>query len=157
MIWLPDIYIYHLEEMTEYRLFVQSAALKVNRLQQFRYTKEITTRVTCRMDLRRFPHDNQTCLFELGSFGYDDRFLTIKLKDNFKVGKIPHPSGYTIEIVNTRETAVWSVGRFTTVGFNLKLQRHLSFYLFNYYGPTGLFVIVSWASFSMPSDKLQFR
>ena len=64
---------------------------------------------------------------------------------------VKHPNGYSLSIQGTSETSTWPNGNFTAVGFKMQVNRHFSFYLFNYYLPTGLFVVISWAAFAIPS------
>ena len=40
-------------------------------------------------------------------------------------------------------------------GFKLNMERKMTHYLITYYLPSGLFVVVSWASFLIPSDDIQ--
>ena len=35
------------------------------------YSQRLTVKARCRMDLRKFPLDRQTCPLEIGSFGFD--------------------------------------------------------------------------------------
>ena len=56
------------------------------------------------------------------------------------------------------EAKEWGLGgNFTTANMKVTIQRHISTYVFTYYAPTGLFVVISWAAFVMSADKLQFR
>ena len=42
-------------------------------------------------------------------------------------------------------------------GFKLKMERKMTHYVITYYLPSGLFVVVSWASFLIPSDDIQVK
>ena len=42
-------------------------------------------------------------------------------------------------------------------GFKINLRRKVSTFIFNYYIPSGLFVIVSWMSFVIPPDSVPAR
>ena len=48
-------------------------------------------------------------------------------------------------------------GNYSVAGFKLLLERKVSQYVITYYLPSGLFVVVSWASFLIPSDDIQVR
>jgi hypothetical protein len=45
-----------------------------------------------------------------------------------------------------------ALGNYSLAGFEMILRRHVSHYIINYYLPSGLFVVVSWISFLVPSD-----
>ena len=48
-------------------------------------------------------------------------------------------------------------GNYSVAGFKLNMERKMTHYLITYYLPSGLFVVVSWASFLIPSDDIQVR
>merc|ERR1712212_319076 len=50
-----------------------------------------------------------------------------------------------------------SLGNFTLAGFEMVLSRYVSTYIIAYFIPSGLFVVVSWISFLIPSDEVGGR
>ena len=46
-------------------------------------------------------------------------------------------------------------GNYSVAGFKLNMERKMTHYIITYYLPSGLFVVVSWASFLIPSDDIQ--
>ena len=48
-------------------------------------------------------------------------------------------------------------GNYSVAGFRLYMERKVSHYVITYYLPSALFVVVSWASFLIPSDDIQGR
>ena len=46
-------------------------------------------------------------------------------------------------------------GNYSVAGFRMVMERKVSQYVITYYLPSGLFVVVSWASFLIPSDDIQ--
>lgn len=49
------------------------------------------------------------------------------------------------------------LGNFSITGIEIKFTRHKLKYLYVYYLPSGLFVVVSWASFLIPPDVVPGR
>ena len=45
----------------------------------------------------------------------------------------------------------------SSAGFRLSFRRKVSTYVFNYYIPSGLIVLVSWMSFVIPPDSVPAR
>ena len=43
---------------------------------------------------------------------------------------------------------------YSLAGFEMKLRRHTTKYIVEYYLPSGLFVVTSWVCYSMPMFKL---
>ncbi len=56
---------------------------------------------------------------------------------------------------NERYYLPQETGNYSVAGFKLFLERKMTHYLITYYLPSGLFVVVSWASFLIPSDDIQ--
>lgn len=48
-------------------------------------------------------------------------------------------------------------GNYSVAGFRMVMERKISHYVITYYLPSGLFVVVSWASFLIPADDIQVR
>ncbi len=48
-------------------------------------------------------------------------------------------------------------GNYSVAGFRMVMNRKVSHYIITYYIPSGLFVVVSWASFLIPCDDIQVR
>ncbi len=48
-------------------------------------------------------------------------------------------------------------GNYSTTGFEMTLRRNVAKYLYIYYLPSGLFVVVSWASFLIPPEVVPGR
>ena len=48
-------------------------------------------------------------------------------------------------------------GNYSVAGFRMLMERKVSQYVITYYLPSGLFVVVSWASFLIPSDDIQVK
>ena len=46
-------------------------------------------------------------------------------------------------------------GNYSVAGFRIVIDRKVSHYIITYYIPSGLFVVVSWASFLIPCDDIQ--
>ena len=48
-------------------------------------------------------------------------------------------------------------GNYSVAGFKLYMERKMTHYVITYYLPSGLFVVVSFTSFLIPSDDIQVR
>ena len=56
---------------------------------------------------------------------------------------------------NERYYLPQETGNYSVAGFKLNMERKMTHYVITYYLPSGLFVVVSWASFLIPSDDIQ--
>merc|ERR1719450_603119 len=71
------------------------------------------------------------------------------------------PLDYAIEIRNLAPSdsilIFDGLGNFSLAGFEMVLNRHSSPYIFTYYLPSGLFIVVSWISFFIPVNAIPGR
>ncbi|XP_023327977.1 glycine receptor subunit alpha-1 [Eurytemora carolleeae] len=113
----------------------------------------------CPMIFNYFPLDTQVCKFQVGSYSYNmDKMV-------FQVSQLgyAHTSrsivlDYDIRIKPLDEKDKvfqgGALGNFSLAGFEMILTRHVSHYIITYYLPSGLFVVVSWISFLVPTDVI---
>ena len=104
------------------------------------------------MRFQLYPLDIQLCKFRVGSFAYDRNKMTfVSEKLFYDEESYNTVLDYAIDTydLNFQDSFyIWEgIGNFSLAGFEMKLERHSLKYFFNYYLPSGLFVIVSWVSF----------
>ena len=89
--------------------------------------------------------------FQVGSFNYDAEKMVFRsefVPDEKE--SIKSILDYSISINKLRDdqTHYMALGmNYSVTGFEMILQRKMSFYIVTYYLPSGLFVVVSWISF----------
>ena len=137
----------------------------------------------CPMRFNKFPLDEHICKFRVGSSNYDMTrmiFDTKSLSYNPEAGNTILDYQVTISPLKEEDTflAYGDAGNYSLTGFEMKLVRNSakykeipsfkpyfenfiffsSFrYLYIYYLPSGLFVIVSWSSFLIPPEVVPGR
>ena len=66
---------------------------------------------------------------------------------------------YEVDILYLSEQETFympaETGNYSVAGFKMRLSRKTTHYVITYYLPSSLFVVVSWASFLIPSDDIQ--
>ena len=67
-IWTPDLYIYWAEKIFKAEILA-SESMNVKK-QEFYNTFELKATTKCKVNLGKFPHDEQKCILEIGSFLY---------------------------------------------------------------------------------------
>ena len=74
-----------------------------------------------------------------------------------KVSFAPHPCQVEIHSLLPQEQYYLpqETGNYSVAGFRIVIDRKVSHYIITYYIPSGLFVVVSWASFLIPCDDIQ--
>lgn len=161
-LWLPDVEVLNLKMFRVLDVLSKLQGLWVSQHSDVLYV--LATRVTfiCAMSFEAFPLDIQTCLFQVGSFNFDNRKMVF---DNYLLPVMPNHTksilDYDVQIRNLRPEATFFVpaetGNYSVTGFEMILTRRMSHYMITYYLPSSLFVVVSWTSFLIPSEDIQGR
>jgi len=158
--WLPDAEILNLKEFKTLDVLSKLEGLWLNRNFEIMYA--VATRITfiCPMTFNSFPLDVQVCLFQVGSFNYDNTKMVFEDEFIANESQIRSVLDYAVEIRKlpaSKQNYVAITGNFSVAGFELTLRRKVSHYIITCYLPSGMFVIVSWISFLIPPDIVPGR
>jgi len=158
--WLPDAEILNLKEFKTLDVLSKLEGLWLNRNQEIMYA--VATRITfiCPMTFNSFPLDVQVCLFQVGSFNYDNTKMVFNDSFIAEEGAIRSVLDYAIQIrmlPEKNKNYMALTGNYSVAGFELTLKRKVSHYIITCYLPSGMFVIVSWISFLIPPDIVPGR
>lgn len=79
-IWRPDTYFVNGQESYLHKVAVPNRFIRISPLGRVSYSQRLTVTARCKMNLRKFPHDSQSCplkvSFNLQSFTRKLRFKT---------------------------------------------------------------------------------
>jgi len=158
--WLPDAEILNLKEFKTLDVLSKLEGLWLNRNFEIMYA--VATRITfiCPMTFNSFPLDVQVCLFQVGSFNYDNTKMVFNDEFIANESQIRSVLDYAVEIRKlppSKQNYVAITGNYSVAGFELTLKRKVSHYIITCYLPSGMFVIVSWISFLIPPDIVPGR
>jgi len=158
--WLPDAEILNLKEFKTLDVLSKLEGLWLNR--DFEIMYAVATRITfiCPMTFNSFPLDVQVCLFQVGSFNYDNTKMVFTDEFIADESQIRSVLDYAVEIrklPESKQNYVAITGNYSVAGFELTLRRKVSHYIITCYLPSGMFVIVSWISFLIPPDIVPGR
>ena len=103
------------------------------------------------MRFHLYPLDHQVCHLRVGSFMFNLTQMTFTANKLYYNGKEDNTVlDYGVQLLDLGESEklyVWvDVGNYSLAGFQIRLERHSLKYIFNYYLPSGLFVVMSWVS-----------
>ncbi|XP_067118520.1 glutamate-gated chloride channel-like [Centruroides vittatus] len=160
-IWTPDICF---ENSISGRLFsitLPNIAMKI--LPDgyiYRYAR-YDLRISCPMDLHRYPLDHQVCSIKISLFSFPDDVVALHwIEDvgepsSFMKNKksityeteILLPQFKIIKTTTGREVNSWNTGNYTTLKAIFVFDRMITAYLINTYIPSTLIVALSWLSF----------
>jgi len=158
--WLPDAEILNLKEFETLNVLSKLEGLWLNRNFEIMYA--VATRITfiCPMTFNSFPLDVQVCLFQVGSFNYDNSKMVFVDEFIANHTQIRSVLDYSIEIralPKDQKNYVALTGNYSVAGFEMTLKRKVSHYIITCYLPSGMFVMVSWISFLIPPDVVPGR
>ena len=160
--WVPNAMIYNLKSFEVMKPLGKSHVMWISADYTVLWSTAAHITFFCPMNFRNFPLDTQLCKFQIGSYSYDDSQMTFTtLRAGFD-GKSENsiPLDYEMEIRKLTENdsiLIFPQFQFSLAGFEIALDRHVSTYIFAYYLPSGLFVIVSWISFLLPVNAIPGR
>ena len=80
-IWKPDTYVLGGRESFLHRITSPNRLVRLAEDGTISYSQRLTLATTCRMKLRKFPLDSQTCRVELSSFGYTLDAVGVKVAE----------------------------------------------------------------------------
>ena len=104
---------------------------------------------------------NTYLIFQVGSFNYDMSkmvFVNEFVPDEKEAIKSILDYQITINDLKADQTHYIALGmNYSVAGFEMILQRKMSFYIVTYYLPSGLFVVVSWISFLVNPEVIPGR
>ena len=80
-IWKPDTYVLGGRESFLHRITSPNRLVRLAEDGTISYSQRLTLATSCRMKLRKFPLDSQTCRVELSSFGYTLDAVGVKVAE----------------------------------------------------------------------------
>lgn len=163
-LWLPNIFIYNLKTFKVVEVLSKHAGLWITTNNDVFYSQATHITFICPMRFDSFPLDTQRCLFQVGSYSFNDQkmiFLESPRVKGYVETSRSIVLDYDVKInplkLSDRILNYGSLGNYSLAGFEMILHRYVSHYIITYYLPSGLFVVVSWISFVVPPDVIPGR
>jgi len=161
-LWVPNVFVYNLVQFTAVDCLDKLAGLWILKENELFFNQYSQVTFMCPMRFDRFPLDEHKCKFMVGSTNYDDTRMKF---DNYKLDYDPSAGNtvldYKIDIKPMKEAdrilQYGDAGNYSLCGFEMTLTRNAAKYLYIYYLPSGLFVVVSWVSFLIPPEVVPGR
>uniref|UniRef100_A0A1I8J585 Neur_chan_LBD domain-containing protein n=2 Tax=Macrostomum lignano TaxID=282301 RepID=A0A1I8J585_9PLAT len=152
-LWVPDLYFINEKEGSFHEITTPNLLLRVKPLGQVTFSQKITVKLSCNMDLKKFPMDQQKCHVKMESYGYTTEELMfewvakveerVQFSDDLQLPEFETPPNISTE---TR-VVQYLTGKYSYLIATFYLNRKSGFYLIQTYIPSILIVILSWVSF----------
>lgn len=165
-VWVPDTYFQNEKSASFHTVTVPNKLLHIHNDGFVIYSIRLSLTLSCMMDLRFFPMDDQTCSILMESYGYSIENVALRWKTNEPVifvlddnDEQTLPQFYFYKPLETK-------GCFSDNSFNTKFscleaklffRRSLGFYMSQVFIPSMMIVILSWISFWIHVDAVPAR
>lgn len=165
-VWVPDTYFQNEKSASFHTVTVPNKLLHIHNDGFVLYSIRLSLTLSCMMDLRFFPMDDQNCSILMESYGYSIENVALRWKTNEPVifvlddnDEQTLPQFYFYKPLETK-------GCFSDKSFNTKFscleaklffRRSLGFYMSQVFIPSMMIVILSWISFWIHVDAVPAR
>ncbi len=161
-LWVPNIFIYNLRSFTALNVLQKLAGVWFLGTDKVYYNQATAITFLCPMRFDFFPLDQHICKFKVGSTNLDmTRMIFAETTFNYDETSRNTILDYHVDIDKLREKdrilEYGELGNFSITGIEIMFTRHKLKYFVVYYLPSGLFVVVSWASFLIPPEVVPGR
>ena len=162
-IWIPDFYIPALSNYNAFKESIQSITLEVHPKNQFHenttfvvYRVEAKAEVYCDFFLSQFPLDCQTCKFRFGSQANDVKFILYDPENKYHLPKRYEAVKFEVDVTFPKNSQLETEEN-VPVGFDMKMRRIISPFVFKVYLPCMAIVAASSISFIIPLSAIPGR
>ncbi|XP_071951847.1 glycine receptor subunit alpha-2-like isoform X2 [Antedon mediterranea] len=154
-LWFPDLYFPSEKKAETHDITTDNKLLRLSPNGDILYSVRLSLLMSCPMKFHQFPMDNQTCTFQLESYGYTTKDMIFTWRDNDPVDVSSDVELPTFSIVRIEKhpcNKVYSTGTYTCLEAIFYLNRQIGYYIIQIYLPTTLIVVISWLAFWISPD-----
>ena len=114
---------------------------------------EATVDIYCPFRFDNYPFDKQHCPFQVGSYIYNasylkfsvGKFIDLNAMNDISTSVTDYKILKKIDLRDEYKVFSWSMyDNYSLAGYEMHMERKSKKYIFNFYLPSSIFVIVSW-------------
>lgn len=159
-IWRPDSFFKNAKSVTFQTMTIPNHYIWLYQDKSILYMVKLTLVLSCAMNFKNYPHDEQTCNLKIESISHTtddlvfewDPLMPLDVDSGIELPQLELTHNFTGDC-----TTAYSTGNFTCLEVVFKFKRRLGYYLFHTYLPTCLIVIMSWISFWIKPEAVPAR
>ncbi|KAI3384188.1 hypothetical protein SNEBB_008221 [Seison nebaliae] len=164
-IWLPDTSFLNDRQSKFHDVSKPNKMLRIYSSGRILFSQRISAKMSCQMNLKKFPFDSQHCEINLISLRYptnkvelhwSKRTDPIEINQKFELPDF-HLSTFDYHTSHFQTPTGITSDVFTKLMVRLKLQRLTGHFLIHTYIPSVLLVIISWLSFWLDVEAISAR
>ena len=123
-LWYPELEIYGIEKFRIFNVLKKQSGLRITKERIIIYEVSATVKISCKMDFDKYHLDNQTCLFQVGSYYGSEE--TIKCDsdwkyDDSKQKNMDHLVSFE-DLPDAHRTISLISGNYSVCGFSILLN-----------------------------------
>ena len=149
-IWKPDLFFSSGLSGRRHELLNPNSLIRIYPSGDVLYSTRISLTSSCPMDLKFFPHDVQTCVIKMASYGMTTDDLVFQWKDAYplQVTSNLHLHDFTLNDFRADyATSRTNTGEYSAITASLLFKRDFSRYYVDVYIPCTFFVLLAYVSF----------
>ncbi|CAF1341653.1 unnamed protein product, partial [Didymodactylos carnosus] len=152
-IWVPDSFFRNAKEGKRSDITVPNRLIRIHKDGKVLYSQRLLLKLDCQMKLQKFPLDNQTCVVNIGSYGFGTTDLAFFWDESGNVSAIRVNEDLEMpDFVLSNHEARYcnrttATGKYACIEVHLLLQRNINLYLQQIFLPSTLIVTLSFISF----------
>ncbi|OWF51197.1 glycine receptor subunit alpha-2-like [Mizuhopecten yessoensis] len=160
--WVPDIFFPNEKRAAFHNVMSANKMIRIHKNSLVHYTTRLSLTLSCPMNLRKYPFDQQTCSIKIESFGFTKSQLSLKWSNStnpllVKKGmELPQ-----FQLVGNRfydlETFSKIRGNYSSLKADFFMVRNINYYVIQMYIPSLLIVMLSWVSFWLNVNSVPGR
>ncbi|XP_033743548.1 glycine receptor subunit alpha-2-like [Pecten maximus] len=160
--WVPDIFFPNEKRAAFHNVMSANKMIRIHKNSIVHYTTRLSLTLSCPMNLRKYPFDQQTCSVKIESFGFTKSQMRLKWSNNsspllVKKGmELPQ-----FQLVGNRyydlETFSKIRGNYSSLRADFFMVRNINYYVIQMYIPSLLIVMLSWVSFWLNVNSVPGR
>ncbi|XP_052792647.1 glycine receptor subunit alpha-3-like isoform X2 [Mya arenaria] len=158
-VWMPDMFILNEKFSNFHEVTIPNKMVHVYPDGTVQYSARVTGTFFCKMNLRKYPFDTQSCHFEVESYGHS----TSTMKFVWSEDAVTIADSIEFPQFELIETQSYSCEKdyfgivFPCIGVNIILKRNYAYYIIQIYIPSVLIVILSWVNFWLDPTSVPAR
>ncbi|XP_059087924.1 glycine receptor subunit alpha-2-like [Tigriopus californicus] len=158
LLWTPDVWIQDLVSFGKHSIIGQLARLIIHKNKEIEYWQSVNLRLTCPMNLDKYPFDQQECMIRFSSNGLTNDLQTyegsIQFSETAHLAQGALQYHMTLEPLQDNEYATQNCKNgakcWPQIAAKLHLDRYFKNHALQVFIPTGCLVVLSWISFLIP-------
>ncbi|XP_020903217.1 gamma-aminobutyric acid receptor subunit beta-like [Exaiptasia diaphana] len=160
--WIPDTFFVNSVDIEVHKMMSPNKKVWIHLDKgHIMLSARLKSKATCKMDLRKYPMDQQTCHLAIESFSFDETDLKYKWKNPVGSDVFIYDAEMAqfnvMSVVRNLKHPVYHSRRFSGLTVTFTFKRRTMYYIFQMYIPCICIVALSWVSFWVDADAVPAR